>query len=476
MNNNTDSKNNFWTWMLTIFPVICNCIILVAAAILDLERPIILYDYIVIALLWSISKNQVLNYISLLAVILLDILTISSNLYFHNPTELLYALYYIKHYRINNTQIILIFLVLASIYSLYYAIKYLNKQKDRQQILKANLLILFIVLISDLLNGSTVLVKANRFGKFINKDIASNNIIPVFHFSKKIIGYSTKEKLTPLRDESPTFNLFKYDTSGNQLLVIVESLGKIESEKDFMLFKEVLENDWDSSGWKSMWGKTPYNGSTTAAELRELLNSKGRPEELIGLKREQIPKSIFDIKKLQGFSTIGMHSYSGKMFARSTWWPLIGIEQSLFKENIKKEKNSLKVNDETSFLSVNDEDAIDYLNSKTRDIKTFGYLLTVNTHIPFNPYPTIHRKDFEDFKNKIENKVSETAKKHLLRIAQIMLYISNDSEKSKWDKILFVGDHPPPFTSPIDRNFYSHKVVPFILLKKAVKKQHESHR
>ena len=58
---------------------------------------------------------------------------------------------------------------------------------------------------------------------------------------------------------------------------------------------------------------------------------------------------------------------------------------------------------------------------------------------------------------------TETFDQYYLILSQLKT-LSNELSKSRIEKIVLVGDHPPPFLEKSEREFYSPKNVPTIML------------
>ena len=155
------------------------------------------------------------------------------------------------------------------------------------------------------------------------------------------------------------------------------------------------------------------------------------------------------------------------MFQRNIWWKNIGIDNLNFRENIQSFYNyKLKLNYNTSFISVNDEDAFNFIQAKTsKEGKQFSYLLTENSHLPFmsNVEKPIFTHLF-DIDNEIN--LSTEAKNQHKRITNFLVYVANHLDSSKFQSILIVGDHMPPFVKKGDRFFYSKEYVPYLIVSK----------
>ena len=156
------------------------------------------------------------------------------------------------------------------------------------------------------------------------------------------------------------------------------------------------------------------------------------------------------------------------MFNRSIWWRNVGIKNAFFKESFLKDNANKKVqlDDDGPFTSITDVAMFKYMESKTnnKNNKIFSYLLTENSHLPFKKII----KDNYPTKNLNFNTlpISEEAKNQLKYIKNLLTEIINNVDSSKWNKILFIGDHNPPYLNKINRNYYSDKMVPYVLIYK----------
>ncbi len=266
---------------------------------------------------------------------------------------------------------------------------------------------------------------------------------------------------------SITFRTFERDSSGNQLLIVLESWGLISDYNERMKFERKLIDMASLNGWHIELGKTNFKGGTTAAEMRELFSLEGKYQYFVNPDSAGVYQSIISIKKRQGYYIIGAHSFSGKMFQRSLWWKNIGIDTSYFMENIlemDKKAESL-LNYSTPFSSVNDEQAFSYVNTPTiPGSKKFAYFLTENSHLPYNelnPQKKIHDSVYYN-----NSQLSDDANYQLQRIQDLLFYFIKYSDKNVWSKILIVGDHMPPYSRESNRRFYSSLYVPYLILSK----------
>ena len=82
-------------------------------------------------------------------------------------------------------------------------------------------------------------------------------------------------KVMALKDSSMGFKAFLKDTTGNQLLIVVESWGELKDAKLQNELTSWISKKFEAKGYKLSAGDSKYYGSTTAAGLRELTNTKG---------------------------------------------------------------------------------------------------------------------------------------------------------------------------------------------------------
>lgn len=251
------------------------------------------------------------------------------------------------------------------------------------------------------------------------------------------------------------------------MLIIVESFGLIVDSSKRKVFQKSISSVFEKYYWKTNWGNIPFSGSTTNAELRELLNCFGDYRFFNRPNNAKKFQSIFQIKKKQGYHISAIHSFTGNMFERSTWWKNIGADDVYFKEDLQNSSNfKIDLNFDTPFISVNDEDAFDFIQEKARiGGKHFTYILTENSHLPFKSIVKIPTLD-NLFNIDKEAVLSEEAKNQNKRITSFLIYIAKNLDSCKFQKILIVGDHIPPFFKKNDRSFYCNDHVPYLILTK----------
>jgi hypothetical protein len=435
-------------------------------------RPLIVYEYFLIPVMILLRFPAFATWFFWLFILALDVLNNVSAIFLFNMPEFVKNLEFSFLYTFTLWQYILLFLFFAFVYINLLAIRRFSGIAFEQRKVFIICFLAFVPLsfLTDYLNGSYYrhiqqkipITKLNIGGSAVNTSWIS---------IRDLIATASRPRLI---DTSVTYQTFANDTTGNQILILVESWGLPANDADWLEIKKIILHGASLTRWSPQFGKTAFQGSTTKAELRELLNMHGDYRYLIHKDSAASVESIFNIKKRQGYVTAATHSFSGKMFGRVSWWKNIGIDSVFFLEEIVKRRGLTPqaLNYATPFTSVNDEEVYTFIaNVHVRDKqKKFVYFLTENSHLPYNqPEPSHANSNAEIQAPSIEfnsNKLSNQANGQMRRILELISYFMHTPESDQWSKILIVGDHMPPFTESSDRDFYSDSEVPFVLLHK----------
>jgi hypothetical protein len=426
-----------------------------------LIRPPVVYEYFLVALLIAIRAPKIVVYTFFLLIFIIDVLIQLSFIYLFNVGELIASSRFIAQYDVTPRHLILLVVFGILCIGIFYSIKFFLAHKEltgRKVFVVSALVFLFIYSI-DFLNGKTLL-NNHRIISLGANNIGTTIMREMFFIIRDLS--TSAEKPDQLADGALTFKTFEKDTSGNQLLILVESWGSPANEKDQLAMFELLVPKAVNSGWGVQVGQTEFSGGTVHAELRELMSSTGDYRYLMDADSAKHIRSIFNIKRAQGYTTIAIHSFSFKMFQRNIWWRNVGIDSAYFLENVIKAQNltAADLNRSSPFVALPDELAFDFVNKPASEKKKFVYFLTVNSHLPFVSKMEMAKEQTVW----AGSTLTEEGKNQLARILQLIEYFIEESDKGGWEKILMVGDHMPPFTNANDRSFYSPKKVPFLIL------------
>lgn len=157
------------------------------------------------------------------------------------------------------------------------------------------------------------------------------------------------------------------------------------------------------------------------------------------------------MKQIAGYNTIALQSFSGYHSNGYHFRQSAGFNQIKDFSFFKKES---AINYNNHYISVNDEAVFEYgLKQLARENKALLYILTINFHLPFHT---------QSEKSELESQYD--------RIKEQFTYLAALLKKYPVDKLVIVGDHPPPFLTESDRSHYSSKFVPALIVERVAVK------
>jgi hypothetical protein len=459
-----------WTYRIILLIVVFLPALLYLSSKLwiQIDRSIFVYEYLFILLAISFNIRPFITWMFFMFFLFVDFTSVFSKLYLFNLIEFINAIKYFGNYNFNISQLVISMILLSTLVAFYFLFRVIKIKIGGDRLCLKLFLIVFVSIFAlDNLNGSSILVPYNPSLSFYNSNFAGSPLILLTKSLENLIVNSDKPLLHPTVNESITFNQYVNDDSSNQMLIIVESFGLIQDSLKRKEFQKAISTIFGYKHWKTSWGQTRFTGSTTRSELRELLNCVGDYRYFIDAHKAQKIKSIFQIKRHQGYVTNAIHSYKANMFERVIWWKNIGVNNVYFSEDVQSINNYKKeLNNDTPFISVNDEEAFDFIQAKSSASgKQFSYFLTENSHLPFKG--KIKKSGIHHLFNiDSDTKLSEEAKNQSKRISNFLVYVANHFDSNKFQKLIIVGDHMPPFLKKEDRAFYSDQFVPYCIVTK----------
>jgi hypothetical protein len=308
----------------------------------------------------------------------------------------------------------------------------------------------------DVANGTSLLSRHNELRIPVN--IAGSPWVSLGLLSLKSGAAATPLDTLPLDETAqslvdiPAWG--RLHPTGSVLFVVVESMGSPEVLELRHWLTAQLVDDQIRTRYVFREADLPFRGPTTAGELRSLCALSGSYRRMNAFRGERcLPAKMKEL----GWSTIGMHGFTGRVFNRNVWWPLIGLDSNYFID--AAEFGNLRCGE--VFRAVCDNSLIDIGNRALRPGKRFVYLLTVNTHLPL----TLIKPDAELSILCERYRQNREACSIISRLGAVLRHIKNVSKTQQQALIVVVGDHAPPFSSRESRrSFIEDKVPAFILL------------
>lgn len=234
------------------------------------------------------------------------------------------------------------------------------------------------------------------------------------------------------------------------LFVIAESLGQpTDPELAAWLNAELSAAIQGASDIDA--GSVPFQGSTTAAELRQLCQLKG---SYTHLSREMALNCLPTLLQELGLHSVGFHGFSGRMFQRERWWPKLGLQQEIFLETLRTQYQRQCGE---AFRGICDSDLIEAAARRLSQGSAFVYILTLNTHLPVS-LPQAGTPKELCTRREIPEKACALTGMHAQFLKRVGEYIR--AERSV-PLVVIVGDHAPPFADADNRHAFAADKVPY---------------
>lgn len=241
------------------------------------------------------------------------------------------------------------------------------------------------------------------------------------------------------------------------LVIVVEAMGKFSNPA----LQETLLTPFASDSLQKKYrvtnGSSTYFGSTTAGEMRELCDTRANYKNVAAEGGIGCLPGIF---KDRGYKTAALHNFTKKFFDRRQWWPKIGFQETVFKEDLKRQ-NMRQCGG--PFRGPCDVEMFPRITRAFQETEgpLFYYWLTLSTHVPIMPREATPRLG-------CDNQGGAFGQTEVCNMAEMWIDIFEGvvkmTEAIGPTEILIVGDHGPPLWSRIGRNLFEPGQVTWIRL------------
>jgi hypothetical protein len=431
-------------------------LLLGAFNLLYLGRPIVYYEYLLIPLLFSFSSRYYYRVIVLLGLVFSDLLISISKIYYFDTFNFLqkFSSIFISNFSLKIWLVViasalLIFILIHLIVKKSVVVSIASTKKDKKFGLIFFVASFSIIFLFDSLFGSSSLqFKPNgKFNANISQSIIRQYMRDAKVYFKKYLLVSKIENFKNLDNKnSITYQYLLNDTSSKQALIIFESWGlhnnlqkRMEQIKPILMLSNI--------GYTVHLDSSLFFGGTSQAEARELFNKSGEAYYSIIQHGFSNINGIAQQKKDAGYNTIALQSFSGFYSSGYHFRKAAGFNSI---KDFSFFRQLAPTNYSNHYISVNDEAVFDYGFKKlSNQNKAFLYILTINTHLPFHT----------------QTGMSELESQYQ-RIKQQFSFLANLLKKYPVNKLVIVGDHPPPFLTEFERSHYATKYVPALIIQK----------
>jgi len=442
--------------------------------LIAIERPIFYYEYLSLPFIFTLLPNNKLRWIALALTLLGDAIVSLARFYFFDSFNYITKIpsLFFSHFSFSFWIILILGVVLFS-YLVYAIVRgwglIVNDLTDKADRKKWKLFYLKFLFICFIIIYSIDIKTGNSFFNF--KTIGNNHtnfsqsLLAQYYNDAKIFSkrYSPVNEIQDYHNGSITYKYLKADSSHHQVLIVLESWGYIN---DPTIRNSQLQDllQLKNKGYQVILDSSTFQGGTSQAEARELLNKTGEAYYSIIQNLPNKVNSVIDEKIKEGYYSSALQSFSGfhssgYLFRKSLGFSSIK-ELSFFKDSLHQ-----PLNYNNHYEAVNDEVVFDYgIQNAISHPKSFTYLLTINTHLPFNG--NINNQIINDAE--IKALPTKESLGQYSRLKEQFKAIALLLEKYPIDKLVIVGDHPAPFVNTNERDFYSKKWVPAIIIKKVL--------
>lgn len=417
---------------LLLFIVLTNIFLYAISFTLGLERPIINIDYILVYLVFlSFSYHKALKVLAIagmLALSAVDILLLVNQIF---PFVQLGDLFYLSTFVFTGPLAYQKGLFIAVFYlifiyiigSAWFFVKY-----DRASTKELILCIVCSVVIA----------------LFDTNSIRSQTLFFITHYSEdyhKIRG--NDELLSRNKYDSvskPIFDNIQINANGDKILLIVnESLGKATDPKiQEALLAPLYQHKQDYKYIED--GAFSFVGPTVSGEIRELCQKNATVMDISKVKDKEFTNCLPTLLREQGYDTYSVHGAASGLYDRSRWYPLIGFNHVLFKEDFAAARDCKSFSGKCDYDLF--EPIADIFVSKQ---KVFLYWLTLNTHTPYDDYLFVDGFDCKKFSLKAKGEACLNFKQQYQFFYRLSEYVQDD--RMKGVEVYIVGDHAPPIMS-----------------------------
>jgi hypothetical protein len=241
------------------------------------------------------------------------------------------------------------------------------------------------------------------------------------------------------------------------VLVVVEALGHFADPARQTILLRPFAGPELHKQYAVTSGMTTYYGSTTAAEMRELCNTRKPFQDILaGETFVCLPQQM----KERGYQTIAVHNFSGDFFERQQWYPKIGFDREIFLKQILPSVHRFCGG---PFRGPCDADVAPIITQTLRDAKqpTFAYWMTLSTHVPIAPHegtPRLHCAQGGGV-------IGQTDVCYMTELWMDLFHsIARMARDLPGTEILVVGDHAPPLWSRAGRRLFTPGKVTWVRL------------
>jgi len=239
------------------------------------------------------------------------------------------------------------------------------------------------------------------------------------------------------------------------LYIIVESMGVHKSARSRSWLLAQLAPAELSAHYHVRSGTLDFRGGTPDSELRRLCGLAGSYRHI---DPDDTRNCLPNLLAAKGWRTAGFHGFSEKMFDRRRWWPVIGLQEMYFAEQLAPQFTNRCG---AAFKGMCDVDVVRAAASRAAEERTFAYALTLNSHLPLEPTPISDDLALLCSTEHMTDDACALFAHYAVALRAIAFSLSGTS---RIHTVMVVGDHAPPFADLPSREQFVRDKVPYYVL------------
>lgn len=419
---------------LSLFPIM-------VSVIFGYDRAIISIDTILLYLVFS-SKKKFLGFILAIAFITIEIIYGFRQEYpLFNLGTLLDLIPFI---RFANEKIIFFGIIFVIIFGslVYFSYRLIKNNSGNFQIL---LPLLAVGVLSNVPSLTNFYPNVKYYAPFFHKPIFGSTAYDLYYLWRTdtlgITTHDDKDNFYPLKSISASSLVSLEKRMPKKIIyMIVESWGRAVNDFEYKAQTTALANNKNIKVLDE--GLIRYEGGTVQGELRELCGIVPVSYAFASIPEKYTHECLPYKFKMKGYDTVALHGAHSGMYARDSWYPLIGFEETYFYN-----KPLAKVRKCKGFPGFCDVDLIPAVIERIqKSDRIFFYWMTLNSHVPY---------DSADLSSGDRSEcnvlgIDEGARcNQFLLVKDLFDHLASAFSKSEIHglEVVLVGDHAPPFFS-----------------------------
>jgi len=434
-----DDIRDPWAWLFAVFAVLLpNSVFLVLASLTYIDRTVSIITYFAISIV-ALRAPVVIVMVLFALALCFDLVMVVSIIFGLHPSLVLESIRYVTEFDLlaSHTYLALSVCIVATFGATIYLLHRFSETLKGVSTLPAMLTIFAIL-------------GANALGGVLPMWSSTSSFAKTPDFGSALLASDILSD-----DGAPERNV---------LFVMVEGMGKFSNSEHREYLEDRLKGDGLLRRYDISSGSSPYWGSTTGGEMRELCGRWGDFVDFLdGMQIDCLPNRLARV----GFETTSFHAFSGDFFSRTEWYPSVGFNQMRFGEDMAEQfaKGEVPLCGIT-FQGMCDNAVADIVHQYLTDGSIeprFTYWLTLNSHIPIAPDEGTNHFNCETGGPFDDRFICDMTEMWMDVFDQVVA-MANDPNLPPTD-IILVGDHHPPMWTRSGRKQFEKGKVSWFALK-----------